>query len=328
MAMTISCAAGSFHGIGSKDSVFKLPGNEKYVEEAYFVSNAIGLTGNARTNVSKWFFLFEVFFCFAVIGVKLSIAFMLNRIAGNRKKFVYANYAIVVLCVSVNLASALYIIFQCNPVEAAWDQDLVAEGGHCQNPVYLANVYYMCTAVNIFTDWTTALMPIALLWNVQMNRNTKISVAGILGLGIFTSVSGLIRLRYTIGLTSSVDYLYGVANIVIWGYAEPSLGMIVGNISTLRPLFLRVFNLGTEGSSNPRSNATPQVLGGADRSHPYRSFGLDHELETVAGASTHIRGGDGRSSLSSDGASEKEILAKGGNTNGIVVSRQVEINIS
>ncbi|KAJ4358789.1 uncharacterized protein N0V89_003373 [Didymosphaeria variabile] len=64
-----------------------------------------------------WFFLFEVFFCFAVIGVKLSIAFMLNRIAGNRKKFVYTNYGIIVLCVSVNLASALYIIFQCNPVE-------------------------------------------------------------------------------------------------------------------------------------------------------------------------------------------------------------------
>jgi len=28
------------------------------------------------------------------------------------------------------------------------------------------------------------IRPIALLWNVQMNRNTKISVGGILGLGI------------------------------------------------------------------------------------------------------------------------------------------------
>jgi hypothetical protein len=58
-----------------------------------------------------------VFYCISVIVVKLSIAFMLNRIAGNRKKFVYTNYAIMALCVSVNLASALYIIFQCNPVE-------------------------------------------------------------------------------------------------------------------------------------------------------------------------------------------------------------------
>lgn len=60
----------------------------------------------------------------------------------------------------------------------------MAEGKSCQPAVYLLNVYYFCSSVNIFTDWATALMPIALLWNVQMNRNTKISVAGILGLGI------------------------------------------------------------------------------------------------------------------------------------------------
>jgi hypothetical protein len=60
----------------------------------------------------------------------------------------------------------------------------MAEGTYCEPSVYLQNVYFFCTSVNIFTDWATALMPIALLWNVQMNRNTKISVAGILGLGI------------------------------------------------------------------------------------------------------------------------------------------------
>lgn len=88
--------------------------------------------------------------------------------------------------------------------------------------------------------------------------------------------------------------------------------MIVGNIATLRPLFLRVFRLGSESSSNPHSNATPRAFG-TDRSHPYRSFGPEHELDTVVGRSTRIQGGDGRSSLSSDGASEKQILGKGGN---------------
>ena len=68
-------------------------------------------------NVVQWFFLFEVFFCIAVIAVKLSIALMLNRIAGHRKIFVYTNYGILILCIIANLGSALYIIFQCNPVE-------------------------------------------------------------------------------------------------------------------------------------------------------------------------------------------------------------------
>jgi hypothetical protein len=34
----------------------------------------------------------------------------------------------------------------------------MAEGTYCQPPVYLQNVYFFCTSVNIFTDWATALM--------------------------------------------------------------------------------------------------------------------------------------------------------------------------
>ena len=37
----------------------------------------------------------------------------------------------------------------------------------------------------------------------------------------------------------------GLANILIWGYAEPALGMIVGNVATLRPLFHRMLRLRT-----------------------------------------------------------------------------------
>lgn len=63
------------------------------------------------------------------------------------------------------------------------------------------------TAVNIFTDWVTAFMPIPLLWNVQLNRNTKVSVAVLLGLGFFASISACVRLKYTVNLTASEDYL-------------------------------------------------------------------------------------------------------------------------
>jgi hypothetical protein len=151
--------------------------------------------------------MYEVFYCTSIIFVKLSIAFMLNRIACKKKMFIYINYGIMVLCASANLAAALYIIFRCDPIEAVWKADLVVGGGYCDPPVYLQDVYYFCSSVNIFTDWATALMPIPLLWNVQMNRNTKISVAGVLGLGIFTSISGLVRMNYTVNLTSDKDYL-------------------------------------------------------------------------------------------------------------------------
>lgn len=62
----------------------------------------------------------------------------------------------------------------------------------------------------------------------KMNTNAKISVGAILGLGIFASISACIRLKYTVNLTSATEYLYGLSNIVIWGYAENGIGMFVG----------------------------------------------------------------------------------------------------
>jgi len=38
MTLTIVTTIGSYYGIGAKDSTFAKPGNQKYVETAYFVS--------------------------------------------------------------------------------------------------------------------------------------------------------------------------------------------------------------------------------------------------------------------------------------------------
>ena len=100
MTLTIVTTIGSYYGIGAKDSTFARPGNQKYVETAYF-----------------WFFFYQIFYCTSIIFIKLSIAFMLNRIAGRRMIFIYTNYGIMGLCAATNLAAILYIIFQCHPVE-------------------------------------------------------------------------------------------------------------------------------------------------------------------------------------------------------------------
>jgi hypothetical protein len=118
LILSIITTIGSYYGIGAKDSTFARPGNQKYVETAYFVSSShICASTWMQANSYEWFFLYEIFYCTSIIFVKLSIAFMLNRIAGRRMLFIYTNYGIMALCASANLGAALYIIFQCNPVE-------------------------------------------------------------------------------------------------------------------------------------------------------------------------------------------------------------------
>jgi hypothetical protein len=109
----------------------------------------------------QFFFFFEVFYCAAIIPIKLSISFMLLRIASNKKKYTYSLYAVSAMFTSMNLIAMLYIIFHCRPVKYAWDTSIE---GKCNTAQTLADIYYATTAVNIVTDWFCALLPIPLLW--------------------------------------------------------------------------------------------------------------------------------------------------------------------
>ncbi|PQE22039.1 cation-transporting atpase 4 protein [Rutstroemia sp. NJR-2017a BBW] len=303
--LTIACLVGSFKGVGVHE---------------------YRLTGDQIVEGLQYFFFFEVFYCASIIPIKLSISFMLMRIATGRKGFIYSIWGISAMFTAMNLIAMFYIIFQCSPVQAAWNTTL--KGGKCNPPQYLADIYYATTAVNITTDWFCAILPIPLLWNVQLNRNAKLSVGFILSLGALASLSACVRLVYTVNLTNSTDYLckyrnprlthldkthnhitnpsslVGISDVLIWGYAENGVGMIVGCISTLRPLFRRILNLGGDstGVSAPHQNTVWP-------SNIVRPGGRDEEW--VALGETDGRGSE----------SKERILGTG---NGIAITKTVQ----
>jgi hypothetical protein len=95
------------------------------------------------------------------------------------------------------------------------------------------------TGVNIVTDWGCAILPIGMLWNVQLPRHAKAIVAMLLGIGAMASVAALVRLKYLVAVNQQEDYTYTLGKLATWTYAEPGLGMIVGSLSALRPLVER-----------------------------------------------------------------------------------------
>ncbi|PWY82142.1 hypothetical protein BO70DRAFT_371111 [Aspergillus heteromorphus CBS 117.55] len=242
--LVAGCIGGAFNGIGIHQWRFQVPGQEQYYAEG-----------------QKFFLIFEVGYCSAIIPIKLSISWQLIRVAERRKAYLYGQYLVIAIFAIMNVIALIFILINCIPIDAAWNGD---SEGHCRPSYVLADVYYACTAVNILTDWVTAIMPVPLLWNVQINRNTKISIVGLMGLGILASLSACVRLKYTVALTSQSDYLYGVANVVIWGFAENAIGMIVGNVATLRPLFRILRDRKTSDNYYTRSRGLP----GSQRTGP------------------------------------------------------------
>lgn len=134
LALTVACLGGSFHGVGVRQDTL----DTEEVETALL-----------------WFFLFEVLFCIAIIFIKLSITFMLVRVAAPMKKYLWGLWFMAALVTIMNLISLFYIVFRCNPVAFAWDTSI--KGGYCEPSEDLAAIYYADTAVNIAGDWFCAL---------------------------------------------------------------------------------------------------------------------------------------------------------------------------
>lgn len=76
------------------------------------------------------------------------------------------------------------------------------------------------------------------------------------------SITACIRLKYTVQLTDEVDYYFGLANLLIWGFAENGVGMTVGNIATLRPLFRNWLGKESYLSSRQRYASRPSQHSG------------------------------------------------------------------
>jgi hypothetical protein len=139
--LVAGCLGGAFNGVGIHAWRLQQPGNERYAAEG-----------------QKFFLIFEVGYCAAIIPIKLSISWMLIRIAEGRMMYIYIQYGVIALFTLMNVIALIFILINCIPIQAAWDTSLLEKGGHCQPAHVLTDVYYATTAVNIATDWVTALM--------------------------------------------------------------------------------------------------------------------------------------------------------------------------
>lgn len=113
--------------------------------------------------------------------IKASISIFLLRLAVEKwqKCVVWATLVIYTITSIGFLANAWV---QCKPVAYTWDKTI--PGGTCKDPQQFTNASNANAALTTATDLVYALLPIWMIRKVQMNLQTKISVAMILSCGL------------------------------------------------------------------------------------------------------------------------------------------------
>lgn len=88
-------------------------------------------------------------------------------------------------------------MFTCTPVEGFWHYfDLT---WRLQNKLECRNegaLIVACAAISSIQDLIICLLPVILIWNLQISKRQKFGLCGIFGMGLITCFCGLMRTFY------------------------------------------------------------------------------------------------------------------------------------
>ena len=104
-------------------------------------------------------------------------------------------------------------MFQCTNLAVQWDPTVK---GTCWQTFTIQALSYTNVACNITTDLLFAIViPIPMLWHVQLNRRQKISIIGILGLGVFVTAASVVKASFLPNYGRTGDWLWDSRNSML-----------------------------------------------------------------------------------------------------------------
>ncbi|PYH49420.1 putative integral membrane protein Pth11-like [Aspergillus saccharolyticus JOP 1030-1] len=189
--------------------------------------------------------------------IKLSIILSYRRIFGMR----WTMWACVGISLSYWAGCTIAFLAACQPVSYYWTKYLDPEGG---TERYDLSAFYIGHAVsNMVGDIIILLVPVPLVWSLQLRVSQKVQILSIFLLGGFVCVASAIRIYY-FTFVNSVDVTWILGDIFIWSSIEPSIGIFCACLPVLQPLFRTIFNRVTGApvrvKPKPRTTGPPKAL--------------------------------------------------------------------
>ncbi|ETI25459.1 hypothetical protein G647_02232 [Cladophialophora carrionii CBS 160.54] len=185
--------------------------------------------------LSKLLYASIIVYNLGLFLVKDSILYQYLRFFVDRRYRYAAWFLIGFICVA-GITFILVSCFSCMPVAFYWDKSI--EGGHC---IDMMAFWFSFSGFNIVTDVAVWVLPMPVLWNLQLPRKQKISLVAVFALGGFGCVTAILRLRALYVASNSTDLTYDNVGAATWSAAELNVGIMCACIPALRPMISMIF---------------------------------------------------------------------------------------
>ncbi|KAF2828177.1 hypothetical protein CC86DRAFT_405180 [Ophiobolus disseminans] len=195
--------------------------------------------------LTKWVVVSEATYIMSMMMLKVSLGIFFARIIVKpwQRGIIYAN---VGLNVFSSAAAFFYCLFRCGSnIEKYVEQQLSKQ---CTPQSLDRFVAYQQAAFTTLTDVVFIALPVMILWNANMSRQSKFSVGFILCLATLGVICSILRFRYVDGITQTDDFFWNAVNISTWSTIECGASIIAGCLATLRPFLKRLVSTAQNSS--------------------------------------------------------------------------------
>lgn len=187
----------------------------------------------------------------------------------------------------------------CRPIAKNWDP---TAAGHCGNRMA---GYTAVSVVNVVIDCLMLVLPLPMVFRLQVKPGYKWALCGIFGIGLVTIVFSVIRL-VSLRMIDFDDFSYTVPLVMAWTTAENGVIIMVASSALLRPVFDRMLGrLASLSGSRSKPSASANQCGCGTGASP--SLEQEDRDKVFAGDGDTNQVGLSRASLTHPVHQEKEI---------------------
>ncbi|KAF2016402.1 hypothetical protein BU24DRAFT_200936 [Aaosphaeria arxii CBS 175.79] len=241
--------------------------------------HVIAVSPGDQAMVRKGDYVFSHFYDIALVSVKLGILAFYYRVFAIPvfRKVVLATAAFVI---AWGIGITVTLLLVCRPLRAYWDASVA---GTC---LHLVTFTYFTNISNLITDIWIFLMPVPVIWHLQLQTKKKLLLSFIFSVGIATCVVSALRLRVVLG-HGYADFTWSYVPLGAFSAFEPLGGILCTNLPIIwhmwrkrgRPLLPTSSMF--KSKSEPSSTATPGSGGSSRRTRFVRSLGLSTHDQTA-----------------------------------------------
>jgi hypothetical protein len=113
-----------------------------------------------------------------MIASKISIGYFLLRIT-IRKMDVWIIYSVMAVTVLTGAVFFFVTMFQCTPISYFWNK---AQEGTCISMDVIIGLTYLYSACSVVCDFTFAILPMAIIWTLNINKRSKLALVPIMAM--------------------------------------------------------------------------------------------------------------------------------------------------